>query len=59
VQAGRLKAIAVTGAARYPDWPNVPTMIESGFPQLSLGFWPGSLARSRFRPTSAASSASP
>jgi len=44
VQAGRLKAIAVTGAARYPDLPNVPTMIESGYPQLSLGFWAGLMA---------------
>jgi len=44
VQAGRLKAIAVTGAARYPDLPDVPTMIESGFPQLSLGFWAGLMA---------------
>ena len=44
VHSGRLKAIAVTGDARYPDLPDVPTMIESGFPQLSLGFWCGILA---------------
>jgi tripartite-type tricarboxylate transporter receptor subunit TctC len=44
VKAGRLKAIAVTGAERYPELPDVPTMIESGYPQLSLGFWAGILA---------------
>jgi tripartite-type tricarboxylate transporter receptor subunit TctC len=44
VLAGKLKAIAVTGATRYPELPNVPTMIESGYPQLSLGFWAGVMA---------------
>ena len=44
VKAGRLKAIAVTGSVRYPELPDVPTMIESGYPQLSLGFWAGILA---------------
>jgi tripartite-type tricarboxylate transporter receptor subunit TctC len=44
VKAGKLKAIAVTGSARYPELPEVPTMIESGYPQLSLGFWAGILA---------------
>ena len=38
VQAGKLRPIAYTGAQRSPDLPNVPTMIESGFPQV--GFYP-------------------
>jgi tripartite-type tricarboxylate transporter receptor subunit TctC len=50
VQAGRLKAIAVTGATRYPDLPNVPTMSESGYPKLSLGFWAGVLAPAAIPP---------
>jgi tripartite-type tricarboxylate transporter receptor subunit TctC len=50
VQAGRLKAIAVTGEARYPELPNVPTMTESGFPQLSLGFWAGLMAPAAIPP---------
>jgi tripartite-type tricarboxylate transporter receptor subunit TctC len=44
VRAGKLRAIAVTGDARYPDLPDVPTMIESGLPQLSLTFWTGIVA---------------
>ncbi len=32
VQDGKLKALAVTGARRSPELPNVPTLIESGFP---------------------------
>jgi tripartite-type tricarboxylate transporter receptor subunit TctC len=30
VQGGQLKALAVTGAQRFPSLPNVPTVIESG-----------------------------
>ena len=29
------------GTTRETDLPDVPTMIESGFPGLSLGFWAG------------------
>jgi tripartite-type tricarboxylate transporter receptor subunit TctC len=32
VQEGKLKPLAVTGARRSPELPNVPTLIESGFP---------------------------
>ncbi len=32
VRSGKLKAIAVTGAQRSPELPDVPTLIESGFP---------------------------
>jgi tripartite-type tricarboxylate transporter receptor subunit TctC len=32
VQDGKLKPLAVTGARRSPELPNVPTLIESGFP---------------------------
>jgi tripartite-type tricarboxylate transporter receptor subunit TctC len=38
---GKIRAIAQWGKSREPDLPNVPTMIESGFPGLSLGFWAG------------------
>jgi tripartite-type tricarboxylate transporter receptor subunit TctC len=43
VETGRLNAIAVTGAARSPALPNVPTFAESGLPGMSAetiwGFW--------------------
>ncbi len=32
VQSGQLHGLAVTGAKRWPSLPNVPTMIESGYP---------------------------
>jgi tripartite-type tricarboxylate transporter receptor subunit TctC len=36
IQQGKVRAIAFTGVKRSPDLPNVPTMIESGFPQVSF-----------------------
>ncbi len=44
IQAGRLKAFAVTGAKRMPDIPAVPTMIESGFPGFEVYGWIGIFA---------------
>jgi len=41
VEAGRIKALAVTGAKRSPALPNVPTIAESGVKtaDVDLGFW--------------------
>ena len=41
VKAGRLKAIAISLDARWPDLPNVPTFGESGWPQYKTGTWDG------------------
>lgn len=41
VQAGRLKALAVTSANRTPLVPDVPGTIEAGLPAYSLSFWYG------------------
>jgi tripartite-type tricarboxylate transporter receptor subunit TctC len=41
IREGKVRAIAVWGRSREADLPDVPTMIESGFPGLSLGFWVG------------------
>jgi tripartite-type tricarboxylate transporter receptor subunit TctC len=38
---GKLKALAVTGKQRSPSLPNVPTMIEAGYPALDSGAWIG------------------
>jgi tripartite-type tricarboxylate transporter receptor subunit TctC len=38
---GKLKALAVTGRQRSPALPNVPTMIEAGYPALDSGAWIG------------------
>lgn len=44
IQAGKLKALAVTGAKRLGELPNVPTMIESGFPGFEAYGWIGIFA---------------
>ena len=41
IREGKIRAIAQWGKTREADLPDVPTMIESGFPGLSLGFWVG------------------
>ena len=44
VRDGRLKAIAVTGTARSPFLPDVPTFTEAGIPGHESGGWFGLLA---------------
>lgn len=39
IRQGKLRALAVTTATRHPDLPNVPTLVESGFPALDLPVW--------------------
>lgn len=41
VKAGRLRAIAMTGARRSPAIPNIPTVAESGLPGYETGSWYG------------------
>ncbi|HXM80523.1 MAG TPA: tripartite tricarboxylate transporter substrate binding protein [Burkholderiales bacterium] len=44
VQAGKLKALAVTGAQRSPLAPGVPTVAESGLPGYEVVPWYGVVA---------------
>jgi tripartite-type tricarboxylate transporter receptor subunit TctC len=44
VQAGRLRALAVTSKERSPQLPAIPTAIESGITELELTSWYGLLA---------------
>ncbi len=44
IQAGRLRALAITSSARSAQLPDVPTMIESGLPRLQASLWSGMLA---------------
>ena len=41
VQAGRLRALAVTSRARSPLLPNLPGMAEAGLPDYEMSFWYG------------------
>jgi tripartite-type tricarboxylate transporter receptor subunit TctC len=44
VQQGKLKALAYSGVTRHPALPQIPTVIESGLPQLALSDWVGIVA---------------
>jgi tripartite-type tricarboxylate transporter receptor subunit TctC len=44
IRQGKIRALAVTTEKRSKDLPDVPTMIESGLPQLALIFSAGLLA---------------
>ena len=44
VEAGRLRAIAVSTTKRISSMPNVPTVAESGVPGYDSGVWYGMLA---------------
>jgi hypothetical protein len=41
INAGRVRALAITGPRRLAALPNVPTMGEAGFPQTQLLGWGG------------------
>ena len=44
MRAGRLKPIAALGTTRSPQFPDLPTFAESGFPGFSVATWNGLLA---------------
>lgn len=44
IRSGKLKAIAVTGQTRISTLPEVPTVTESGYPDLRGGVWIGLVA---------------
>ena len=47
LNAGRLRAIGVTTATRVPQLPDIPTFIESGFPDFEVNAWYGMLTTGR------------
>ncbi len=44
IQSGKLRALAVTSAKRFPNLPDVPTASESGMPGLDAEAWWGVFA---------------
>ena len=41
INAGNMRALAVTTAKRSPNFPNIPTMKEAGGPDMDVGTWYG------------------
>jgi len=44
IKDGRVKALAVASTTRWPELPDVPTLIESGYPDFTLDAWTGVVA---------------
>ena len=44
IEAGTMRALAVASNRRLKDFPNVPTTVEKGFPELNLKIWVGFFA---------------
>ncbi len=45
IQAGKLRALAVSGDRRHADYPNIPTFVESGYPEYVNYLWNGYFVR--------------
>jgi tripartite-type tricarboxylate transporter receptor subunit TctC len=41
LKSGKVRAIAITGARRSPRLPNLPTMVEQGYPDFVVDAWNG------------------
>jgi tripartite-type tricarboxylate transporter receptor subunit TctC len=50
LKSGKLRVLAVTSAQRSKFLPDVPTMAESGFPEITLSPWLGFFAPARTPP---------
>jgi tripartite-type tricarboxylate transporter receptor subunit TctC len=46
-QAGRVRMLAVLGSERTPQFPQVPTLVESGMPNMVVEAWTGVMAPAR------------
>jgi tripartite-type tricarboxylate transporter receptor subunit TctC len=44
IQQGSLRALAVTSPTRFKDLPDMPTMVEAGYPDFVMTFWTGVVA---------------
>jgi tripartite-type tricarboxylate transporter receptor subunit TctC len=50
VQGGRVRLLAVMGRERMPQFPQVPTLVESGMPNMVVENWTGVMAPARTPP---------
>ncbi len=47
IAAGKVQLLGVADKTRLPDFPNVPTMAEIGYPEVSFSNWSGVIASSK------------
>jgi tripartite-type tricarboxylate transporter receptor subunit TctC len=50
LKAGTLRALAVTSGTRHPSWPDVPTLIEAGVPDMEVPVWTAFFAPAKTPP---------
>lgn len=41
IRDGKLRALAIARGERWPELPDVPTLVESGFPDFTIDAWTG------------------
>ena len=44
IKQGKVRALGIARAERWPNLPQVPTLVESGFPNFTLDAWTGVVA---------------
>jgi tripartite-type tricarboxylate transporter receptor subunit TctC len=50
IESGQLKALAITSPKRVPRFPDVPTVAEAGYPNVTRNTWYGVVAPARTPP---------
>jgi tripartite-type tricarboxylate transporter receptor subunit TctC len=50
LKAGTVRGLAVTSAKRHPSWPDLPTLVELGMPDLEVPVWAALFAPAKTPP---------
>jgi len=50
LKAGTVRGLAVTSARRHPSWPELPTLVELGMPEMDVSVWMALFAPARTPP---------
>jgi len=50
LKSGLVRGLAVTSAKRHPSWPDLPTLVELGFPEMDVPVWTALFAPAKTSP---------